>query len=950
MTGPSEAATVGVWRRPLVVRAATTSHAHADTLGRSARPAEQAAALLASVLVCRAPPQATAADFARGAGLPRPRSAKGGRTERRELRFTGGEDLPAGVPAPPAAPPELAPPPPPPEPRPPPPAARRSRSTLSYRGPHAEAVAGRIAAARSGSVGTGALDEVACLCSAAFETESPERCAHAVGLYCAALSKAALGAIRSPSIAGATAMLVSLLRHPQEECRRASLSCAARELDGAQLLRAVLRGLGGNDPSRHWQAAANSLLSLRLVLAASRGDAVERLRANSGIALVMEVWRAGGHVPDVVQECVAVTLLLSHAHTRAAAGAGAAECALGAWHRFGHDATRGSLVQGLAETMLLCLPHLAERPPALPRLATESLRTLQGVGPAPAVSWLLRALARLAADPKSALELAALGVADLALAVLADERWCQEVALRRLAAEAFAKPLAVLADSPNGRNSMLSMQSPRGPAVAPGRGTGPRPQALPTADEALEAEAAARDRGPEPTLTSAACAAALKRRLEAWRVRLGTGASSSSASLEDPDAVPALQLDADFESGSLGPVTRMGPREYEVRLLSDTAGSGAYVQWFCFRVRGMQAGEPYTFHLSNLIKPGSLFEEGCQPVLFSRRRREASGVGWAREGTDVAYYPYHDLGRRHCVSFDVRFPYDDDEVFLAHAVPYMHTDLLADLARWPMVPRKSLLSSCGGRDVTALVLGDPLAPVHVCIVARAHPGETHASWVMRGAVDFLLGGSDEASVCLTGLRWFVVPMLNPDGVVLGRTRTNLDGVDLNRHHHDDSAPETRGLRGALQDEARRSRPLAFVDIHSHSRRRGVFAIANGSDGDALVASIAARTPLLDLAGTSRPEVRPQDEGVGRVAAARIGYEYSVTLESSLCARHAAAGDQHLSLEDLLSVGQAVCLGLADLARQETSGRAGLPELPKAPRSGSASCRGPEAVESVDDDD
>ena len=37
-----------------------------------------------------------------------------------------------------------------------------------------------------------------------------------------------------------------------------------------------------------------------------------------------------------------------------------------------------------------------------------------------------------------------------------------------------------------------------------------------------------------------------------------------------------------------------------------------------------------------------------------------------------------------------------------------------------------------------------------------------------------------------------------------------------------------------------------------------------------------RTPLLDVAGTNRTETRPQDVGVGRVAAANQGYKYSAT--------------------------------------------------------------------------
>eukprot|EP00438_Fugacium_kawagutii_P023607 Skav205963 [mRNA] locus=scaffold442:454279:459915:+ [translate_table: standard] len=102
-----------------------------------------------------------------------------------------------------------------------------------------------------------------------------------------------------------------------------------------------------------------------------------------------------------------------------------------------------------------------------------------------------------------------------------------------------------------------------------------------------------------------------------------------------------------------------------------------------------------------------------------------------------------------------------------------------------------------GKQVPALRLGNQLAPQRVCIVARAHPGETCASWVMRGVLDFLLN-DPEAYVCLENLAWLIVPMLNPDGVAAGRTRTNLDSVDLNRHHHDDAAAETKGLRAALQ--------------------------------------------------------------------------------------------------------------------------------------------------------
>ena len=46
---------------------------------------------------------------------------------------------------------------------------------------------------------------------------------------------------------------------------------------------------------------------------------------------------------------------------------------------------------------------------------------------------------------------------------------------------------------------------------------------------------------------------------------------------------------------------------------------------------------------------------------------------------------------------------------------------------------------------------------------RVHPGETNASWMMKGVIDFLTGPSLDAKLLRDNFVFKVVPMLNPDG-------------------------------------------------------------------------------------------------------------------------------------------------------------------------------------------
>ena len=68
----------------------------------------------------------------------------------------------------------------------------------------------------------------------------------------------------------------------------------------------------------------------------------------------------------------------------------------------------------------------------------------------------------------------------------------------------------------------------------------------------------------------------------------------------------------------------------------------------------------------------------------------------------------------------------------------------------------------------------------VIISSRVHPGESNSSFIMEGIVEFILGNEKEAKHLRDTYVFKIVPMLNPDGVIVGNYRCSLSGLDLNR--------------------------------------------------------------------------------------------------------------------------------------------------------------------------
>lgn len=122
----------------------------------------------------------------------------------------------------------------------------------------------------------------------------------------------------------------------------------------------------------------------------------------------------------------------------------------------------------------------------------------------------------------------------------------------------------------------------------------------------------------------------------------------------------------------------------------------------------------------------------------------------------------------------------------------------------------------------------------IVISARVHPGETGASFMMKGVLDYLVGPSIGAKILRDNFVIKIVPMVNADGVINGNTRCSLAGVDLNRSWMDpqkDTHPVIFALKWLIAKLKEERSVVVFCDLHGHSRKKNIFMYGNSQKND-----------------------------------------------------------------------------------------------------------------------
>lgn len=293
--------------------------------------------------------------------------------------------------------------------------------------------------------------------------------------------------------------------------------------------------------------------------------------------------------------------------------------------------------------------------------------------------------------------------------------------------------------------------------------------------------------------------------------------------------------------------------------LNQTAKT-SYTSWFYFSLSGGVKGQTIQIQMMHLNKHGPLYENGMRPV----HRSLPSKPKW----TKITQALHHEIKeKRSTISFSHTFKHNEETEFFAFCFPYGYDELQRKLniiqennrnflKQNIYVHRELICHSLDGRRIELVTISslrgkqdeeedridrlfqDRSTPRSakfqnkkvVFISARVHPGETPASYMMDGVINFLLRCNDPRSIALREHFVFkLVPMLNPDGVARGYYRLDPLGENLNRVYQEpklDKHPSVYAAKALALYHHQRGVLEAYLDLHAHASRRGCFIFGN----------------------------------------------------------------------------------------------------------------------------
>ena len=291
----------------------------------------------------------------------------------------------------------------------------------------------------------------------------------------------------------------------------------------------------------------------------------------------------------------------------------------------------------------------------------------------------------------------------------------------------------------------------------------------------------------------------------------------------------SIKISQQFDAGAIEIIDATNPQQIDLHIRKDSHAD--FAQWFYFRLQGAR-------------------NEACQLRFLNAGQTTFPG-GWENYQAVASYD--RESWFRVPTTFDgqvmtIAHTPERDSVYYAYFEPYSwerHLQLLGDAETSPLARIIDLATTLEGRDVNAIVIGNPDAAKKIWVLARQHPGETMAEWFVEGMVGALLDPDNPVAVALLDKAvLYIVPNMNPDGSVHGNLRTNAAGANLNREWMTPSlenSPEVLGVKAKIHETG----CDLFLDVHGDEALPYVFVAGSEMLEDFSAEQASAQQRFID---------------------------------------------------------------------------------------------------------
>ena len=270
-----------------------------------------------------------------------------------------------------------------------------------------------------------------------------------------------------------------------------------------------------------------------------------------------------------------------------------------------------------------------------------------------------------------------------------------------------------------------------------------------------------------------------------------------------------LLVSTDFVSGG-GVINVISSNPATIRIAPHNEGKGGWSQvWWFFSVDGLTPGEQVILQLNqDDIKNGSISPQIC--FSYDQDVWGLTNTGELKEVNGKQFIVY-----KHKVQ--------GEKVWFAYDLPYtpetMEKLLLAEAKKDSQVEIFELCKTKNNRPVKAIRFNNTSENLNkkygIWLQARAHAFETGGSWVLNELGKWLLSNDSGANALRSCATITIVPIVDVDGVVEGRTGKYQIPYDHNRKWEEtpNHWKEIQTIKSIIKTMARGNMVDLFIDFH-----------------------------------------------------------------------------------------------------------------------------------------